>query len=163
MHFKLQFKAMNFRLPLLILCVASVASCSSTSHIDEVMDIPLKSTIRPAWGTGLLRANASYMLFGASEEADRVDRLGDYYFVTWTDRHPELPARLIFQYTQAGTGSRIQERIIEYPAGRERTVRHENFSFSGAKRRAYGDILTWKLTLEVNGKAVDSQQSFLWE
>lgn len=163
MHFKLQFNVMSFRLSILILCMASIVSCISTSHINEVMDIPLKSTERPGWETGLLRANASYMLFGATEYKDRTDRLGDYYFVTWTDRQPELPARLIFQYTQARTGSRIQERVIEYPAGRERTVRHENFAFNGAKRRADGDILTWKLSLEVDGKIVDSQQSFLWE
>ncbi len=163
MHFKIQFKAMNFRLPLLILCVASAVSCSSTSQIDEVMDIPLKSTVRPDWETGLLRANASYMLFGASEYKDRANRLGDYYFVKWTDRQPELPARLIFQYTQARTGSRIQERIIEYPIGRQGGIHHETFSFNGAKRRADGDILTWKLSLEVNGKIIDSQQSFLWE
>ncbi len=127
------------------------------------MDLPLKTTIRPDWDTGLLRANASYMLFGASDERNRQDRLGDYYFVTWTDRQTDLPARLRFRYTQAKTGSRILERTMEYKPGRVGGVRHELFDFNGEKRRRDGDVLTWKLTLEVDGKEIDSRQSFLWE
>ena len=144
--------------------LAVLASCApSAPRIDEVMDLPLKTTERPEWDTGLLRANANYMLFGAVTERDRENLLGDYYFVTWSDVRPDLPARLVFRYTQARTGSRVLESIVDYLPGRKGGEKHEAFSFNGPDRKADGDILTWKLALEVDGKIVDSKQSFLWE
>lgn len=145
-------------------CMAALASCASTgSHIDKVMDLPLKDNRRPDWDTGMLRANANYMLFGAVTQQEREDRLGDYYFVTWSDERPDLPARLVFSYTQARTGSRVLESIMEYKPGRAGGTIREVFAFNGPDRQRDGDILTWKLQLEVNGKVVDSKQSFLWE
>lgn len=155
---------MKARTLLMIGGLAVFASCApSEPRIDEVMDLPLKTTERPEWETGLLRANANYMLFGAVAEQDRQNLLGDYYFVTWSDVRPDLPARLVFRYTQARTGSRVLESIVLYQAGRKGGEKHEAFAFNGPDRQADGDILTWKLVLEVDGKVVDSKQSFLWE
>ena len=36
-------------------------------------------------------------------------------------------------------------------------------TFSGEERAKRGDIMTWKVTLYVDGKEVDTLQSFLWE
>lgn len=145
-------------------CMAVLASCASSGpHIDKVMDLPLKDTHRPDWDTGMLRANANYMLFGAVTQQDRENLLGDYYFVTWSDDRPDLPARLVFRYTQARTGSRVLESIMEYKPGRSGGTVREVFAFNGPDRKNDGDILTWKLLLEVDGKVVDSKQSFLWE
>lgn len=155
---------MKARTLLMVGSLAVLASCvPSEPRIDEVMDLPLKTTERPEWETGLLRANANYMLFGAVSEQDRQNLLGDYYFVTWSDVRPDLPARLVFRYTQARTGSRVLESIVDYRSGRQGGEKHEAFAFNGPDRRVDGDILTWKLLLEVDGKVVDSKQSFLWE
>lgn len=149
---------------LLVACACGLSACApSHSELREIADVPLKSTSVPDWESGLLRANATYHLYGAMTSKERVALLGDYYYVTWYDASPEQKTRLVFQYQQSATGSQVKEVVKTFAPGREPGERHECFRFTGKEREKLGDILAWRLLLDVDGKVVDSEQSYLWE
>ncbi len=158
---------MSFRL-LLSAAIAATAlvSCSSPSHITGIADLPLKTPAIPGteWQQSPLRANAKYLLFNANSKKAKLARVGDYYYVNWHDGSPALPSKLVMRYTQARTASQELTRSIDYPAPRKGTgtVKAE-FFFNGKERKLGGDILTWRIELYVDGKLVDSRQSYLWE
>ncbi len=162
---------MSFR-PLLSAAAAAtlllLASCSqtATTHITNIADLPLKTTEAPgmSWQQSPLRANAKYLLHGTNTKRQKEQRLGDYYFVNWYDADPTLPVQLVMRYTQALTASQLHTRTVDYPAPRTDTGTHKaEFFFNGEERRRGGDILTWRIELLVDGKVVDSRQSYLWE
>lgn len=144
----------------------SACQQQQTTCITAVSDLPLKSTKAPSfdWKNTPLRANAQYVLYEANSQKERTDLLGDYYFVRWHDAEPQKPVKLVMRYTQAKTGPLVQERVIEYRKPRESAGEHkERFIFNGAQRAELGDILSWRVELQCDGKVVDSRQSYLWE
>ncbi len=163
---------MSSRLPLLSVALAAAAmtlvSCSGSgrTHISGIVDLPLKTTQVPdfSWQQSPLRANSKYLLYGTNTARQKKERLGDYYYVDWYDADPSLPVKLVMHYTQARTASQIHTRSIDYDAPRKspRSYKAE-FFFNGEARKLGGDILTWRMELYVDGKMVDSQQSYLWE
>ena len=159
---------MRVSFPAIVLMSLSAVSCTQvqTSRLLDMADLPLKTTELPEenWKNAPLRANAQYVLYGANTKAERELRKGDYYFLSWYDAEPQKPARIEMQYTQAITGADVQTRAVEYNEPREEAgSRKERFFFSGEERAKRGDIMTWKVTLYVDGKEVDTLQSFLWE
>ncbi len=162
---------MSFRLPLFATAaplVLALVSCSGTDtpRITGVVDLPLKTSTTPdmSWEKSPLRANAQYLLYGANTNKQRIARVGDYYYVEWYDAEPSRPAKLVMTYTQALTASKLYTRTIDYaePRDKARTIKAE-FAFNGEERKLGGDILTWRLELFVDGRKVDSCQSYLWE
>jgi hypothetical protein len=68
------------------------------------------------------------------------------------------------RYTQAASGSDVQVEEKVYNQPRESAASHtERFFFIGDARRKKGDVLSWRMELYVDGKLVDSKQSYLWE
>lgn len=137
-------------------------SCSSDSYIDRVREVPLKSLVVPAVDSGLHRANASYLMHGAITSQERLDRLGQYYYVVWKDGQPEKPATIEMKYQQSKTGSTVLTRTAKLKPGRSGGMTRTNFEFNGANYRDNGDVLSWKLTLFIDGKPVSSRRSYLW-
>ena len=145
-----------------------LASCSQTQvpHLVGMADLPLKSVDLPSerWQEAPLRANAQYVLYGANSGRERMERLGDYYFLRWYDAEPAKPVRIEFKYTQALTGADVLTRTVEYNEPRESEgERKETFHFSGPERAKRGDIMTWKVELYCDGQQVDTLQSYMWE
>ena len=145
-----------------------LGACSSydRSFIQEVSDIPLKTTEEPGmdWAESPLRSHAKYVLYGSESQREMEDCVGDYYFVTWYDAQPAKPVKVIMRYTQAATGSEVQVTEKVYNQPRKSAADHtERFFFIGDDRRKKGDVLTWRMELYVDGKLVDSKQSYLWE
>ena len=63
-----------------------------------------------------------------------------------------------------GVGAKELRTECVYPVARSSAeTRTERFFFTGDERRAKGDVLTWRMELYVDGKLVDSKQSYLWE
>ncbi len=162
---------MSFRL-LLSAAAATLSmtlvSCQGTdsTRITGIVDLPLKTTEVPdmSWQKSPLRANAQYLLYGTNTGKQKAARLGDYYYVDWYDADPTRPVQLVMRYTQARTASKLYTRTIDYPAPRKKARSHKaEFSFNGEERKLGGDILTWRMELYVDGKMVDSRQSYLWE
>lgn len=150
------------------LAVLLLASCSQVqnTHIVGMVDLPIKSTTLPevGWQEAPLRANAQYVFYGANSDRECAERLGDYYFLSWYDAEPQKPVKIEMLYTQALTGSEVLTRVVEYKDPREESAsRKEKFHFSGPERAKRGDVMTWKVNLYVDGKVVDSLQSYLWE
>lgn len=147
---------------------AVLSSCSTydRSFIKEVSDIPLKTTEEPGtdWASAPLRSHAKYVLYGTESQREMENCVGDYYFVTWYDAEPNKRVKVIMRYTQAATGSQVLTTEKEYAAPRKEAATHtERFFFIGDERSKRGDVLTWRMELYVDGKMVDSKQSYLWE
>ena len=64
------------------------------------------------------RTQATYLLHGAVSQQQRLQRLGQYYFVTWNDAYPEQAATLVMMYRQGKTGSTDLTNTISYHSGR---------------------------------------------
>ncbi len=148
--------------------LTSFVSCQQANHtcITGMADLPLKTIDEQetSWQKSPLRANSQYLLYGANTDKQKAERLGDYYYVNWYDADPTQPVRLVMHYTQAQTASKLYTRTIDYPAPREKAAsRKAEIFFNGEQRQRGGDILTWRVELYVDGKLVDSRQSYLWE
>lgn len=93
---------MKFPAPLCAAAVLPVLfSCAEqVSRIEHVREVPLKTTVVPAEDVGMHRSQATYLLHGAVSQQQRLQRLGQYYFVTWNDACPEQAATLVMMYRQ---------------------------------------------------------------
>ncbi len=140
----------------------ALSSCTYESRLESVREVPVKSTDSSAFETGLMRAQTTYIMYGAITAKERRNRLGQYYYVTWTDGQPELPARLVFEYQQGNTGSKVHKKIISFPKGRSGGEEKTCFTVIGDEYFTKGPVLTWKVTLLINDKEVSSQKSYLW-
>lgn len=147
-------------------CLLGACVSHQHTHIKEVSDIPLKTTEEPGqdWAAAPLRSHAKYVTFGAKSQKELDQCVGDYYFVTWYDADPSAQVKVLMRYTQASTGAdELQtERVYTKPRASAGT-RTERFYFIGEDRKKAGDVLTWRMELYVNGKLVDSRQSYLWQ
>lgn len=150
-----------------LLCAAATPvlfSCAEQgSRIEYVREVPLKTTVVPAEDVGMHRSQATYLLHGAVSQKERLQRLGQYYFVTWNDANPEQPATLVMMYRQGKTGSTVLTKSISYPAGRKGGKQTPVFKFTGDEAKEKGEILAWKLLLkDHHGKTISESHSYLW-
>lgn len=144
-------------LPVLFSCAEQV------SRIEHVREVPLKTTVIPAEDVGMHRSQATYLLHGAVSQQQRLQRLGQYYFVTWHDADPAQPASLVMMYRQGKTGSAVLTKSISYPAGRKGGTQNAVFEFTGDEAQTKGEILAWKLLLQDSrGKTISERHSYLW-
>ncbi|MBQ2379445.1 MAG: hypothetical protein II295_03535 [Akkermansia sp.] len=161
---------MKFSVNMILGAMAAVmlASCGSykVSTITEVSDLPLKSTSEPSWNidNAPRRAHSKYLMYGARTNKERLNRVGDYYYVRWYDASPSKPTKLVMRYTQALTASKEITRTVEIKEPRQSaSTQLTKFFFDGAERRRRGDILSWRMELYVDGKLTDTEQSYLWQ
>ena len=143
---------MKFPAPLCAALLPVLFSCAEqVSRIEHVREVPLKTTVVPAEDVGMHRTQATYLLHGAVSQQQRLQRLGQYYFVTWNDANPEQAATL------------VMTKSISYPAGRKGGTQNSVFEFIGDEAREKGEILAWKLVLKDNrGKTISERHSYLW-
>lgn len=101
-------------------------------------------------------------LWGAISNEERRQRFGKYFVVDWEapDNNTE-PVVVRFEYRQQKTGATVNtmEQTI---AGAQGSVFTE-FAVVGDAWETNGEVTSWRLTLLVNGEAVASQPSFLWD
>ena len=154
---------MKFPAPLCAALLPVLFSCAEqVSRIEHVREVPLKTTVVPAEDVGMHRTQATYLLHGAVSQQQRLQRLGQYYFVTWNDANPEQAATLVMMYRQGKTGSTVLTKSISYPAGRKGGTQNSVFEFIGDEAREKGEILAWKLVLKDNrGKTISERHSYL--
>ncbi len=132
--------SMKFPAPLCTVAVLPVLfSCAEqVSRIEHVREVPLKTTVVPAEDVGMHRSQATYLLHGAVSQQQRLQRLGQYYFVTWNDANPEQAATLVMMYRQGKTGSAVLTKSISYPAGRKGGTQNPFLNSSGMKPKQKG-------------------------
>lgn len=153
---------MRFLFPFCIAILTFLVSCTHESRIDSVREVPIKTSHASPFDTGLLRAQTTYVMHGAMTSKERRERLGQYYYVSWYDAHPDQSATLCFEYQMAHTGSRVHKKSISFPSARSGGSKKVIFSVIGDEYFNVGPVLTWKLSLLVNGKSVSSHRSYLW-
>ena len=111
----------------------------------------------------MMRGEKSRLLHGAVTMAERSDRLGQYYTVLWNDADGagSGPVEVRFDYRQGASGSRIKTRSETFsaktPSGKA------VFSVIGDDYSKRGKVISWKVTLLRDGRALSSKQSYMWE
>ena len=155
---------MKFPAPLCAALLPVLFSCAEqVSRIEHVREVPLKTTVVPAEDVGMHRTQATYLLHGAVSQQQRLQRLGQYYFVTWNDANPEQAATLVMIYRQGKTGSTVLTKSISYPAGRKGGTQNSVFEFIGDEAREKGGVLAWKLVRKDNrGKTISERHGYMW-
>lgn len=125
---------MKFPAPLCAALLPVLFSCAEqVSRIEHVREVPLKTTVVPAEDVGMHRTQATYLLHGAVSQQQRLQRLGQYYFVTWNDANPEQAATLVMIYRQGKTGSTVLTNPFPIQPG-EKAARKTPFSNSSGMR-----------------------------
>lgn len=97
---------------------------------------------------------------GAVSMEERAQRLGQYYTILW-QAEAGLKKEILFEYQQAKTGSKIKTMRRQLDAAA--SSGKEEFSVIGDNYYDNGRILTWRISLIVDGKTTASKQSYLWE
>lgn len=112
-------------------------ACTQTVRIVEVADLPVKDVKihNMDWEVSPLRANYQYVFHGAYSNKARLDRVGDYYFLSWYDAEPDKPVRIVMQYTQAGSASQLRSCSVEYAQPR-RSAGYRKINFQFIKEEA---------------------------
>lgn len=97
---------------------------------------------------------------GAVSMEERRQRLGQYYTILW-QADAKVSKELLFEYQQAQTGSKIKtmRRQLDAMTGSGK----EEFSVIGDDYFNNGRVLTWRVSLIVDGKTIATEQSYLWE
>ncbi len=143
--------------------ICALASCTYESRLESVREVPVKSMSSSAFETGLMRSQTTYVMYGAITAKERRNRMGQYYYVTWSDGQPELPAQLIFEYQMTQTGSKVHKKVVSFPKGRSSGEEKTCFPIIGDEYFKKGPVLTWKVRLLINGKTVSTRKSYLWK
>ncbi len=101
-------------------------------------------------------------LHGAVSLEERRKKLGQYYTLKWNDsvNSGQGAAKLIFQYQQGATGSRVKRMVRTFPAAS--VSGSAEFAVIGDDYFRGGKVLAWKATLLRGEKEIASQQSYLW-
>ena len=144
-------------------CQCSALLSSKPSQIRFVDEFNVLNPDFEGLPPGLRRSQAAYILRDAATKKEKQRRLGQYYTIEWLDNTPKKPSRFIFEYQQASTGSKILKKVIDLPAPRSWGNKTEQFSIIGEEFLKQGRVMTWKLTLEVEGMPVAIRKSYLWE
>ncbi|MEM1156747.1 MAG: hypothetical protein AAGH72_00695 [Verrucomicrobiota bacterium] len=101
-----------------------------------------------------------YFNHGAITKAQRYNREGQYYVVTWTNKGEPADYQLRIDYRQSKTRDKINTITIPYQNA-EGTFKG-TFSITGDHYYMYGSILSWRISLVRDGVIVAQKKSFVW-
>jgi hypothetical protein len=109
----------------------------------------------------MIRGEQRRLLHGAIGVREQEQRLGYYYVVLWNDDSTGEPVRVVFEYQQASTGSKVRKQELNFD-GSQAEGRGE-FRVIGDDYLKGGRVLAWKCTLLRGGREVASRHSYLWQ
>ncbi len=144
-------------------CLFLCSCAEQPTHIANVREVPLKDTDIPSLDTGFHRSQSTYLLHGAYSEELKLQRLGQYYFITWHDSCPEEPLTMTMYYRQGKSGSKILSKTLKFDPGRDGGEEKTLITFIGDESKTKGKVLSWKILLkDRHGKVLSEKRSFLW-
>ena len=111
----------------------------------------------------MIRGEAQYRIDQNLSAKERKSKFGQYYVIKWKDKVLDKntePAEILFQYRQAATGRKIQEKSISLSSLDTNKVK---ISIIGDEYLKKGRVLSWKASLLQDGNLKASEQSFLWD
>lgn len=146
---------------LVILGILGLSSCGSPVVL-EIRQYHLRSLDADTGGVDSIRAEKLKRLHGAVSLEEQHQRLGHYYTIRWNgpEGREGEPVRILFQFRQAVTGSKILKVEHDAPVGRKGAF---EFQVTGEPYLEGGRVLSWHLTLFRGGEVVATKQSYLWE
>lgn len=153
---------------LAFIALGLTTSCSSTVENLTVDKFTLRDYKIEDNDVPMVRGDQQKRLYGAVSLKEHEARLGQYYEVRWNLRGKEQltagsrnGALIIFRYRQAATASQLKLITKRYPVGV--TNGKIDFQIIGNDYKEHGRVLAWKAELVLNGRVIESKQSFLWK
>ena len=143
---------------ILCLCAFLLVSCGSR-EILTVRQFHLRKAKVPT-GNEYVRAEANMRLYGAISAKEREARRGQHYTIRWRDLSGESPVKVVMEYRQASTGSRVKRLQQTFPASR--TGKTE-FKITGPAYLKKGRVIAWRISLYEGEEKVAMKRSYLWE
>ncbi|MFN9408922.1 MAG: hypothetical protein ACK6AY_06340 [Akkermansiaceae bacterium] len=108
----------------------------------------------------MLRHERIRRFHGAVSMEERRQKLGQYYTILW-QADAGAKKEVLFEYQQAKSGSLIKTMKLQLDASA--SSGKEEFTVIGDNYFDNGRVMTWKVSLIVDGQTISSKQSYLWE
>lgn len=143
-------------------CVSvTLVSCASNDTL-RVRQFNLRSIEVADYEQAMVRGEQMNRLRGAVSIEEQRKRLGQYYTVSWqnTGNHPG-PLKIVMEYQQAATGSKILKMSRDLPANEISGV--AEFAVNGDAYLKGGRILAWRISMLSGNKVVAEKHSYLWK
>ncbi len=139
-----------------------VAGCAGTEDPLVVKQYTLRDATVPSMDDPMVRGEVLVRLRGAVSWSERLDRLGQYFTVLWSDAEGAgQPVVVVFEYQQASTGAAVRRKTLEFAP--DAVSGKAEFDVIGEDFRKNGRVLTWRVSLLRGDDEVASRQSYLWE
>lgn len=146
---------------MMLATVVVLAACSSPQAL-EVRPTHLRSLEVDAGNDEpMIRGEQRRLLHGAIGVREQEQRLGYYYVVLWDDDSSGEPVKVVFEYQQASTASKVRRQELSFDGGE--TEGRGEFRIIGDEYIEGGRVLAWKCTLMRGGREVASRHSYLWQ
>jgi len=145
------------------LAATLMAACQSNapeSAIQRVDYFHLKTLNHTRTDNPMINHQPSQYLHGAISTEERLQRLGNYYTVTWGVENHSAPVTLRFEYRQAYAGTEIREQVVTVDNIRKNNK--TNFQITGNDYATDGRVVAWRISLEQDNNILGQETSFLW-
>lgn len=101
-----------------------------------------------------------YRMYGAITALDQHQRFGNYFDFFWHARR-QADVRVRLEYRQEKLHALVQAREVFYPQARGHFK--TEFAIIGDDFFEDGRVISWRVTLIVDGRIVATRKSYLWE
>jgi len=156
---------MNFRVNFLFLVSLTglLVSCGGDpAEILRVKQFHLRDTQIADKNAAQVRGEQLYRLRGAVTLEQRKSRLGHYYTVLWNT--PEATSgnvKIIFEYQQATSASKVLTAVHEIPNGQ--VTGSVEFPIVDKAYQQGGNVLAWRVRLMSGKRVLAVKRSYLWK
>ena len=135
-----------------------LVSCGS-DEILTVRQFHLRKAKVPS-GNEYVRSEMNYRLYGEVSAKEREAKKGQYYSVRWQDLSGTSSVRVVMEYRQAKSGSRIKKKALRFPPSK---AGQAEFEVTGPSYLRQGRVISWRISLYEGGKRVAEKKSYLWD
>jgi hypothetical protein len=143
-----------------LLALSLLGACSNGDPALKVKQFHLREISSGNDEDPFVRGEEQRRLFGAVSMAERQLRLGHYYTITWRNPAVGAPVRVVFDYRQAGTTSKVL-RMENTFAGEAESGQSE-FAVIGKDYQNNGRVLAWQVTVYRGSEMIGQRRSFMW-
>ncbi len=149
---------------LALLTTIFVASCSTPKDSLQVQQYHLRESMFQENNDPMVRGEVQRRLHGAITLAERREKIGQYYTVSYCRSREEsqanaAPVKIIFEYQQAVTASAIKRMEKSVSCTDEQEV---EFAVVGEDYAKNGRVLTWRVRVMEGEQVLAEKRSYLW-
>jgi hypothetical protein len=147
------------KLLMLAMCLC-LASCYTDPDGLTVKQYHLRENMFRQNNDLMARGEVQRLLHGAVTVEERRKKVGQYYHVIWIQpKNGEQAAEVVFEYLQAGSGSKVQ-RMVQRAMVKDRLDSY--FEITGDNYFRKGRVLAWRCSIRIDGQEVASKRSYMW-